>query len=75
MSSTLDLKMPLTAMGMGEMFDPDAANFDNIQPDAIKLHVSTFIQKSVISVDENGSEASTATATGFGVKSLPGSIK
>ena len=54
----------LLQMGATDMFSEDDANFSGIPEDpTTKLFMSEMVQKSVIAVDEEGTEA--AAATGF----------
>ena len=60
----------LKSMGMKDLFDPDLADLSGIGKSAGKLFIGSVIQKTYISVDENGTKAAAATdmiayATGF----------
>ena len=61
----------LKAINITKMFVPNVANFSNISRNAIQLHVTKFIQKTLISVDESGTEASAVTSSTIVDKSLP----
>ncbi len=58
----------LAEMGMGEIFDPDAADFSGITEED-KLYVTSVLHKATIMVDESGTEAAAATAVVMGIKS------
>jgi serine protease inhibitor len=66
----VELKDPLTRMGMGIAFDPWASDFSRIAP-VDDLHISRVRQKSFIDVHELGTEAAAATSTTMGVTSMP----
>ena len=53
------------------MFDEKEANFSGITDNASGLHISKLIQKAVIEVNEEGSEAAAATGAIF-VKKIIG---
>jgi serpin B len=56
-----DLSTVLAGMGMPLAFDPDKADFSGMTAQE-RLYVSKVIHQANISVDENGTEASAATA-------------
>ncbi|XP_008201831.1 alaserpin isoform X5 [Nasonia vitripennis] len=56
--STIDLKKPLEALGMTDMFS-NAANFTGISDEPLK--VGKVLQKAFIEVNEEGSEAAAVT--------------
>ncbi|XP_034286701.1 plasminogen activator inhibitor 1 [Pantherophis guttatus] len=61
LESEVDLRRPLEALGMTDMFDCEKANFSRLSVrDA--LFVSRALQKVKIDVNESGTEASSATA-------------
>ena len=71
MEANLDLKPPLEEMGVKEVFKRGAADLTGLTKNSSgELFVSDVIQKCVIKVNEEGSEASAATAVAGGV---PGS--
>ncbi len=69
------LDAPLVAMGMGIAFDARLANFgglvDLTAPGTANVYISRVVQKAFIDVNENGTEAAAATATGAVVASAP----
>ena len=66
--STHDLKDPLIKIGIQHMFIPKDADFSGMSGTK-ELYVSDMIQKAFIEVNEEGSEASAATAAVMGVRS------
>ena len=63
MEADLDLKPPLEKMGVKEVFKGGAADLTGLtKKSEEELYVSDVIQKCVIKVNEEGSEASAATA-------------
>jgi serine protease inhibitor len=66
----VQLKDPLTSMGMGVAFVPRQADFTAMAP-ADDLHISRVKQKSFIDVHELGTEAAAATSTAMSVTSMP----
>merc|ERR1711962_139806 len=69
MAVTLDLNGPLSKMGVGDMFG-DKADFSGVSKTK-GLQVSQVLQKCIIKVDEEGSEAAAATAIGMMMRSAP----
>ncbi|XP_058521056.1 glia-derived nexin [Ochotona princeps] len=65
-----DLKEPLKALGITEMFDPSKANFAKITRSE-NLHVSHILQKAKIEVSEDGTKASGTTAAILIARSSP----
>ncbi|XP_006861956.1 PREDICTED: glia-derived nexin isoform X2 [Chrysochloris asiatica] len=65
-----DLKEPLKALGITEMFDPLKANFAKITRSE-NLHVSHILQKTKIEVSEDGTKASSATTAILIARSSP----
>jgi len=70
----VDLSATLTALDMSSMFNHSIADFNNIFP-LMPIYVSKFIQKSIITVDEKGTEAASATAVVIVEKSLPSAFR
>ncbi|XP_039711636.1 glia-derived nexin [Pteropus medius] len=65
-----DLKEPLKALGIVDMFDPLQANFAKISRSE-NLHVSQILQKAKIEVSEDGTRASAVTAAILIARSSP----
>jgi serpin B len=60
-ASAIDLKPPLEAAGIRDLFKPDAADLSGISK-AGGLSVSSVLHQANITVDEQGTEAAAATA-------------
>ncbi|KAF8066243.1 Serpine2 [Scenedesmus sp. PABB004] len=56
----LPLGAALRALGVTAAFDPDAANFSRMSPEA--LFITSVVQSSVVLVDERGTEAAAVTS-------------
>jgi serine protease inhibitor len=67
----VQMKQPLSRMGMEVAFQPRIADFRRINPTQNDLHISSVIQKSFLDVHELGTEAAAATAVTIGITSLP----
>ncbi|KAF6116090.1 serpin family E member 2 [Phyllostomus discolor] len=65
-----DLKEPLKALGITEMFDPSKANFAKITRSE-NLHISHILQKAKIEVSEDGTKASAVTTAILIARSSP----
>ncbi|CAG2116354.1 unnamed protein product, partial [Medioppia subpectinata] len=61
LDSTLPLIPILSQMGIKQIFDAKMANFSGITNDPIGLYVGEVLQKAVIEVNEDGTEAAAAT--------------
>jgi serpin B len=61
LESTLQLIPVLAELGIKDIFDAKVANFSGITSDPLGLFVGDVIQKAVIEVNEEGTEASAAT--------------
>ena len=60
-ASSLNVNDVLIALGMGEAFDAELADFSGMTEED-KLVISDVLHKATIAVDENGTEAAAATA-------------
>ncbi|KAF7219352.1 glia-derived nexin [Nothobranchius furzeri] len=65
----VDLKEPLSALGVTNMFSQETADFRHLS--AEPLHVSEALQKSKIIVDEDGTKAAAATTAILMTRSSP----
>lgn len=65
MTSQFMLAEPLAGMGMGEAFDPERANFAGMDGRDDFLFISGVIHKAFVEVNEEGIEATAATAVGM----------
>lgn len=66
----LDLVQLFKQMGADHMFEPGLADFSGMTGDR-DLHVSFYVHQADIEVDEDGTEASAATAMGIMAMSMP----
>lgn len=62
----------LEAMGLGVAFDRDRADFSQLSSGSESLYISAVRQKTTLSVDELGTEASAATSVTIKTLSMPG---
>ncbi|CAM6031491.1 unnamed protein product, partial [Sphagnum compactum] len=62
LESTLELIPVLAKLGIKDIFDREVANFSGVTNDPLGLYVGDIIQKAVIEVNEEGTEAAAATA-------------
>lgn len=69
----IELKDPLSAMGMAKAFSPGIADFSNLGNSLAggKLYVSKVRHKSVLKVDEKGAEGASVTSAGIAFTSAP----
>lgn len=73
-SFELDLEKALEKMGITDIFQPSSADLSGVSETAGKgggLYVSKIVQKCVIKVDEQGSEASAGSAVTMMMRSAP----
>lgn len=70
LATSASLADTLKGLGMSDVFDPQAADLSGITT-AEGLMLSSVLQKSVITVDEEGMEAASATAAVVGVTAAP----
>ncbi|XP_068111077.1 alpha-1-antitrypsin-like [Hyperolius riggenbachi] len=73
MSSAVDLKKELTALGIKRVFSNNA-DLTGVTGSK-ELKVSEAVQKAVVSVDESGTEAAAASAGGLTLHGMPPEIK
>uniref|UniRef100_A0A3Q1JBM7 Serpin domain-containing protein n=1 Tax=Anabas testudineus TaxID=64144 RepID=A0A3Q1JBM7_ANATE len=65
----VDLKAPLSALGITDMFSPDKADFSYLGLESV--HVSKALQKAKIEVNEDGTKATAATTAILLARSSP----
>jgi len=70
LESSLRLIPALTKLGTKDIFSHNVANFSGLTKDPSGLYVSDVIQKAVIEVNEEGTEAAAATAVTITLLSL-----
>lgn len=68
-SFNLDMKESLLKMGMLKSFDSSLADFSKLTQNKTQLFIEKILQKTFINVDENGTEAASATAATMGIRS------
>ncbi|XP_053728872.1 glia-derived nexin [Synchiropus splendidus] len=65
----VDLKDPLQALGVTDMFDAERADFRHLSSESV--HVSKALQKAKIEVNEDGTKAAAATSAILMARSSP----
>lgn len=60
----VDLRAPLTTLGLGILFQPGRADFSRMAPGGDEFFVGDARHKAVIEVDEKGTEAAAVTVIG-----------
>lgn len=68
---TRELNDDLTAVGMGDLFDPTRANLTKLATGPEQLYVGFVRHKTFVDVNEVGTEAAAVTAIGIRVTSTP----
>ena len=68
-SSRFDLQRALTALGLGDLFDPARADLSGVAGQPGDLYVSTALHQALLSVDETGTKGAAATVIGVSVTS------
>ncbi|MFM8567528.1 MAG: serpin family protein, partial [Gemmatimonadota bacterium] len=68
---TRELNDDLTALGMGDLFDPTRANLTKLATGPEQLYVGFVRHKTFVDVNEVGTEAAAVTAIGIRVTSAP----
>jgi len=68
---TRELNDDLTALGMGDLFDPTRANLTKLATGPEQLYVGFVRHKTFVDVNEVGTEAAAVTAIGIRVTSTP----
>lgn len=73
MRTAVDLKGPLSNLGMPTAFDSSAADFTGmaVVPEDGVLHIDGVYHQAFVKVDEHGTEAAAATGVVVGVDSAP----
>lgn len=61
LEGTIDLQPPLAAMGMGQVFQPGAADLSGIAGQPGDLWIGRAVQKTFVEMNEEGTEAAAAT--------------
>ena len=67
--SRFDLQQALTALGLGDVFDPRRADLSGMAGQPGDLYVSTALHQALLSVDEAGTKGAAATVMGVSVTS------
>jgi serine protease inhibitor len=68
-----DLRPPLAALGVRDVFDPDRANLSGMSGDR-SLYVSALVHEAFVHVDEQGTIAAGATGGVVGVTAAPSRV-
>lgn len=61
----------LKALGMEAAFDPDRANFEGMRTPPPNLFIQEVKHKTVVEVNEEGTEAAAVTSVGVGITAIP----
>lgn len=61
----------LKALGMEVAFDPDRANFEGMRTPPPNLFIQEVKHKTVVEVNEEGTEAAAVTSVGIGITAVP----
>ncbi len=70
--SSLPLNEPLKALGIQHAFEPNRADFSRMnRQHGRELYISKAVQKAIIQVDEEGTEAAAATGVVVGITAMP----
>ena len=69
--STPDVMTAIKAMGVTDLFDPNAVDLSGIAGDKGDLVATSFVHQAVVLVDENGTEAAAATGLGISATGMP----
>ena len=71
-SYEVELNRALTALGMGEAFDPHAAKFESVLSTPSPLYINNVKHKTFIEVNEEGTEAAATTSVDvFATSAMP----
>jgi serpin B len=74
MEYEIELTDVLTALGMGEAFQPNVADFTGMCCQPGELYIDEVKHKTFVDVNEEGTEAAAATSVGIGLTSAPPSF-
>jgi serpin B len=64
-STSFSLNSVLSALGMPDAFNPQAANFSGMTTGSNSLYISQVLHQAYVNVDETGTEATAATGVGI----------